>query len=212
MAPWLRRAHPARSEDDMEPVLTVRNVEKYYGSRGSVTKAVDDISFTVEKGEFVGVMGASGSGKTTLLNCIATIDRVSAGHIFVDRSNPKKMLSTMRQAEASLTDGVSLVVFPEGARTFTGHLGSFKRGAFQLADDLQLAVVPVTINGSFEVLPRTGKWIHWHRLTLTIHTPIPPKGKGAENIRLTMSEAYAAVESGLPEKYRGKVNDDPRNA
>lgn len=67
----------------MEPVLTVRNVEKYYGSRGSVTKAVDDISFTVEKGEFVGVMGASGSGKTTLLNCIATIDRVSAGHIFV---------------------------------------------------------------------------------------------------------------------------------
>lgn len=136
----------------------------------------------------------------------------SAGHIFVDRSNPKKMLSTMRQAEASLTDGVSLVVFPEGARTFTGHLGSFKRGAFQLADDLQLAVVPVTINGSFEVLPRTGKWIHWHRLTLTIHTPIPPKGKGAENIRLTMSEAYAAVESGLPEKYRGKVNDDLRNA
>ena len=83
MAPWLWRAHPARSEDDMEPVLTVRNVEKYYGSRGSVTKAVDDISFTVEKGEFVGVMGASGSGKTTLLNCIATIDRVSAGHIFV---------------------------------------------------------------------------------------------------------------------------------
>ena len=67
----------------MDPVLTVRNVEKYYGSRGSVTKAVDDISFTVEKGEFVGVMGASGSGKTTLLNCIATIDRVSAGHIFV---------------------------------------------------------------------------------------------------------------------------------
>ena len=67
----------------MEPVLRVRNVEKYYGSRGTVTKAVDDVSFTVEKGEFVGVMGASGSGKTTLLNCIATIDRVTSGHIFI---------------------------------------------------------------------------------------------------------------------------------
>lgn len=127
----------------------------------------------------------------------------SAGHIFVDRSNPKKLLATIRQAEGSLKDGVSLVVFPEGARTFTGHMIRFKRGAFQLADDLQLAVVPVTIDGSFEILPRTGKWIHRHRLILTIHEPIPPKGKGAENIRPTMEEAYAAVESALPEKYKG---------
>ena len=80
----------------------------------------------------------------------------SAGHIFVDRSSPKKVLATMRQAESSLKDGVSLVVFPEGARTFTGHMGYFKRGAFQLADELQLEVVPVTIDGSFEILPRTG--------------------------------------------------------
>ena len=58
----------------------------------------------------------------------------SAGHIFVDRSGPKKVLETIRQAKASLKDGVSLVVFPEGARTFTGHMGYFKKGAFQLAD------------------------------------------------------------------------------
>ena len=101
----------------------------------------------------------------------------SAGHIFVDRSGPKKVLETIRQAKDSLKDGVSLVVFPEGARTFTGHMGYFKKGAFQLADDLQLAVVPVTIDGSFEILPRTGKWIHRHRMILTIHDPIPPKGK-----------------------------------
>lgn len=56
----------------------------------------------------------------------------SAGHIFVDRSGPKKVLETIRQAKASLKDGVSLVVFPEGARTFTGHMGYFKKGAFQL--------------------------------------------------------------------------------
>ena len=132
----------------------------------------------------------------------------SAGHIFVDRTNPKKMLSMMRQAEASLTDGVSVVVFPEGARTFNGHMGYFKRGAFQLADDLQLAVVPVTIDGSFEILPRTGKWIKWHPMVMTIHDPIPPKGKGLENVKATMAEAYEAVQSALPEKYRGMVKND----
>ena len=135
----------------------------------------------------------------------------SAGHIFVERGNPKKMVAMMRKAEASLKDGVSLVVFPEGARTFTGHMGYFKRGAFQLADDLQLAVVPVTIDGSFEILPRTGKWIHRHRLTLTIHEPIPPKCKGPENVKTTMTEAYAAVESALPEKYKGMVQNDDQD-
>ena len=135
----------------------------------------------------------------------------SAGHIFVDRSSPKKVLATMRQAEASLKDGVSLVVFPEGARTFTGHMGYFKRGAFQLADELQLAVVPVTIDGSFEILPRTGKWIHRHRMILTIHEPIAPKGQGAENIKATMAEAYTAVESSLPEKFKGMVKNEDQD-
>ena len=135
----------------------------------------------------------------------------SAGHIFVDRSGPKKVLETIRQAKDSLKDGVSLVVFPEGARTFTGHMGYFKKGAFQLADDLQLAVVPVTIDGSFEILPRTGKWIHRHRMILTIHDPIPPKGKGMENIKATMAEAYAAVESALPEQHKGMVKNEDQD-
>ena len=65
-------------------VLKVAEVEKYYGNKGSLTKALDKISFAVEEGEFVGIMGASGSGKTTLLNCISTIDRVTSGKIIVD--------------------------------------------------------------------------------------------------------------------------------
>lgn len=81
-------------------------------------------------------------------------------------------------------------------------MGYFKKGAFQLADDLQLAVVPVTIDGSFEILPRTGKWIHRHRMILTIHDPIP-KGQGADNIKATMAEAYTAVESALPINSKG---------
>ena len=65
-------------------VLKVSNIEKYYGKKGNVTKAINDISFTVSEGEFVGIMGASGSGKTTLLNCISTIDKVTSGHIYLE--------------------------------------------------------------------------------------------------------------------------------
>lgn len=65
-------------------LLKVAQIEKYYGNKSSLTKAIDDISFLVEKGEFVAIMGASGSGKTTLLNCISTIDRVTSGHIYLE--------------------------------------------------------------------------------------------------------------------------------
>lgn len=65
-------------------MLQVQNIEKYYGSRNNVTKALDRVSFTVDDGEFIAIMGASGSGKTTLLNCISTIDTVSAGDILLD--------------------------------------------------------------------------------------------------------------------------------
>ncbi|MCR4961392.1 MAG: ABC transporter ATP-binding protein [Lachnospiraceae bacterium] len=67
----------------MNTILRVENIEKYYGSKSSLTKALDGVSFTVDEGEYVAIMGASGSGKTTLLNCISTIDRVTAGKIFV---------------------------------------------------------------------------------------------------------------------------------
>ena len=62
----------------MENVLEVKNIEKYYGNKSNLTKAIDNISFNVKNGEFVGIMGASGSGKTTLLNCVSTIDRVTS--------------------------------------------------------------------------------------------------------------------------------------
>ena len=65
-------------------LLKVEGIEKYYGNKANLTKAIDDISFTVEKGEFVAIMGASGSGKITLLNCISTIDKVTAGHIYLE--------------------------------------------------------------------------------------------------------------------------------
>lgn len=68
----------------MRSILRLEHIQKYYGDQGNLTKALNEISFSVCEGEFVGIMGASGSGKTTLLNCISTIDTVSAGHIYLD--------------------------------------------------------------------------------------------------------------------------------
>lgn len=74
-------------------VLRVSNIEKYYGRKGNITKAINNISFSVEEGEFIGVMGASGSGKTTLLNCISTIDKVTSGHIHISGNDITKLNS-----------------------------------------------------------------------------------------------------------------------
>lgn len=131
----------------------------------------------------------------------------SAGHIFVDKSGPKKIQETIQHAEKVLQGGTSLVVFPEGARSFTGHMGYFKKGAFQLADELQLPVVPLTIDGSFDILPRTSKLLSWHPLRLTIHKPIYPECQGIENIKRMMEISYKEIEQGLPEHYKGKVDN-----
>lgn len=77
----------------MKNILSVEKIEKYYGSRDNVTKAIDNISFKVEEGEFVGIMGPSGSGKTTLLNCISTIDNVTVGKIVINNSDITRLKS-----------------------------------------------------------------------------------------------------------------------
>ena len=75
----------------MENILKIEKIEKYYGNKSSLTKAIDNISFNVDKKEFVAIMGASGSGKTTLLNCISTIDKVTSGHIYVAGTDITKL-------------------------------------------------------------------------------------------------------------------------
>lgn len=75
----------------MNKVLKVDSIEKYFGNKGNLTKAIDHIQFDVEKGEFVGIMGPSGSGKTTLLNCISTIDTVTTGHIHINGQDITKL-------------------------------------------------------------------------------------------------------------------------
>lgn len=129
-----------------------------------------------------------------------------AHHIFVDKSGPSKVKTTYDQARQVLKEGMSLVVFPEGRRTYTGKMGEFRRGAFMLADELQLPVVPLTINGCFEVLPRSKRfhWVTWHPLRLTIHQPIFPQGQGKENVMRLESKSYEAVQEALDKQYREK--------
>ena len=75
----------------MEKILRIEKIEKYYGNKNNITKAVDNISFDVNGGEFVAIMGASGSGKSTLLNCISTIDKVTSGHIYLKDADITKL-------------------------------------------------------------------------------------------------------------------------
>lgn len=124
-----------------------------------------------------------------------------AGHIFVDRSSAAAVRRTMETAEKQLRGGASLVVFPEGARTWNGHMRQFKKGAFQLALEFNLPLVPVSVDGSFDVMPRTARLPRWGHITLTIHHPIAPPAS-EEGRALAMEQTAAAIRESLPERFR----------
>lgn len=119
--------------------------------------------------------------------------------ILVDNRSVSKIKQCYQQAREILRGGTSLAVFPEGARTWDGKMRPFKKGAFALADELQLPVVPLTINGSFIVKPRFRDmdFCTWHPLHLTIHDPIFPVGQGSGNINQLMEKSYKEIEKDL---------------
>ena len=125
----------------------------------------------------------------------------AAGHIFVDNSSPGAIRHTMEKAERVLSHGTSLVIFPEGARTFTGKMRPFKKGAFQLAMEFALPVVPVTIDGSFEVMPRTTVVPSPGTIRLIIHKPVKAPADEFDRGRV-ISESFAAVHSALPDRHK----------
>lgn len=129
--------------------------------------------------------------------------------IFVDKRSPGRIRKTYEDARRILEAGYSVTVFPEGSRSFTGHMGTYRKGAFTLADELQLPVVPLTINGSFNILPRMrdGRWVEWHPLRLTIHQPIAPKGKGPENVQSTLHQAYETTMAALVPEHQGYMEN-----
>lgn len=138
--------------------------------------------------------------KSSLMNIfvLGKASRIS-GHIAVDTSSPSKVHDTYERACKTIVNGVSLVVFPEGHRSLDGHLAQFKRGAFTIADQLQIPVVPVSIHGTYEVMPkqRDFKFAHWHPLEMIIHEPIYPIGKGSENITFLQNESRRIISQDL---------------
>lgn len=125
----------------------------------------------------------------------------SAGHIFVDDSNISSIKQTIEESEQTLRDGMSLVIFPEGSRTWDGRMIPFKRGAFMLASEFKLPVVPITIDGSFEAMPRTTYNVTPGRLTMTIHKPIYPGERGF-NTKKLMAQCRTVIQTALPDAHK----------
>jgi 1-acyl-sn-glycerol-3-phosphate acyltransferase len=121
----------------------------------------------------------------------------SAGHIFINRKNPVAAKKSLDRAEAQLRNGVSVVVFPEGTRTYTGQMGKFKKGAFRMAADLQLPIVPVTLRGCFERLPRNGFVVMPGLIEMIIHEPVEVKGYENEKQPELMQTLHDIIESAL---------------
>ena len=120
----------------------------------------------------------------------------AAGFIFVDRSG-KGLRETLAAAEKILTGGMSLDVFPEGSRTPDGKIHRFKKGAYQIADDLSLPVVPLTIDGSYRVLSKNSKLIRPGKIVLTVHDPIFPQADGHYDMDALITDSYRVIEAAL---------------
>jgi 1-acyl-sn-glycerol-3-phosphate acyltransferase len=120
------------------------------------------------------------------------------GHIFIDRSNRQAAIETINQAKAKIVDGVSILFFPEGTRSPDGRLKLFKRGAFRMALDLELPLLPVTVVGTRDVLPAGTRRLFPGRARLVFHDPIPTAGLGDEDLPRLIDQTREAITSALP--------------
>lgn len=125
-----------------------------------------------------------------------------SGHVFVDSNSLQSIKHTISEASSKLKDGMSLVIFPEGTRSKSGEMGSFKRGAFLLAAEFKLPVVPLTIDGAYDIMPRTTYFPSPGVIRLVIHEPIFPTDKGFNTKQLS-SQCREMIASALPENLRG---------
>lgn len=126
----------------------------------------------------------------------------SLGHIFIDRRNHEQATRTLNEAAQNIRDGTTVVIFPEGTRSPEGQLLPFKKGGFVLALKAGVPIVPITITGSRECLPRGGVAIYPGEIRLRIHPPIDPSAYGMERKEALMQAVRAAIEEGLQQNNR----------
>lgn len=125
-----------------------------------------------------------------------------AGHVFVDNSSAAARIGTIKKAEKQIVDGVSMMLFPEGTRTRTGKLTRFHKGAYYVAKDLNLQVVPITINGAFNVMKIGTYLIHPGKLELIIHKPIHTNNLTDADIPAIIEESKNTIHNSLWESYK----------
>lgn len=122
-------------------------------------------------------------------------------HIYVG-DTLASIQQTVTQAQQTLRHGMSMVIFPEGTRTKTGRMAPFKKGAFTLAGEIGLPIVPLTVNGSFHIFNRNSPDVHPGRLRLTIHQPLTAEARRGRPTRVVMSEVWQTINDGLDEEFR----------
>jgi len=129
----------------------------------------------------------------------------AAGFIFVDNSTPKAAAKTIQRAEQALRNGASLAIFPEGSRTYDGKMIRFKKGAYQMAVDQGLSIIPITLNGPFDVLPIDSLNLKRHCMEMIIHSPVNTAGitsSQKKELQQLADDTQTTISSALWEKYK----------
>jgi 1-acyl-sn-glycerol-3-phosphate acyltransferase len=128
-----------------------------------------------------------------------------AGFTFVDNSSARSAQKSVQDAERRLKRGHSLIVFPEGSRSLNGHLKRFKRGAYQIAVDQQLSIIPITLNGPYKVMPAGSRNVRPHRMEMIIHAPVLPHKKeldDKEKLQKLVDTTQKTISSALWEEFK----------
>lgn len=129
----------------------------------------------------------------------------AAGFIFVDNSTPKAAAKTILEAEHALRNGASIAIFPEGSRTYDGKMIQFKKGAYQMAADQRLDIIPITLNGPFDVLPIGSLNLCRHRMEMIIHPPVSTEGvlsSQKKELQQLADSTQATIASALWDNYK----------